>query len=87
LVEYQFKTASGDFRVNGCGPTCNAARILDVTEIVYMMGLYDDFTIKQFSASDTRPCTRKSCYLKSKSQSLQIFDGNLIVFDDRVMRL
>lgn len=87
LVEHHLKSSTGDFRINGCGPTCDAARLLDVTEIVYMQGLYDDFTIKQFSAGDTRPCSRKSCYLKSAKQSLQIFDGNLIVFNDRMIRL
>jgi hypothetical protein len=87
MREYNLSSADGNYRINACGPTCNAPRVTDVTEVIYIKGLYDDFTTKQYAANDSRPCTRRSCFLSSSRQTLQIFDGNLIVFYDRLLRL
>jgi hypothetical protein len=85
--EYNLSNADGNFRINSCGPTCNSPRVTNAIEIVYLRGLYDDFTTKQYAANDSRPCSRSSCFLSSPRQSLQIFDGNVVVFYDRILRL
>lgn len=87
LKEYNLSNSSGDLRINACGPSCEAARLTDVIDVIFLRGNFDDFTVKQFSAADNRPCTRKSCYLSNGSQNVQIYDGNMVVFYDRIMRL
>ena len=85
--EYNLSSADGNFRINACGTTCNSPRVTNVIEVVYLRGLYDDFTTKQYAANDARPCSRSSCFVSSPRQSLQIFDGNVLVFYDRILRL
>jgi hypothetical protein len=87
LIQYNLSEASGSLRINGCGPACNGPRISDTTEIVYLPGRYDAYTTKQFSATDNRPCSRKSCFLQNGTQSVQIYDGNMLIFYDRILRL
>ncbi|MFN9621685.1 MAG: hypothetical protein ACK587_02440 [Cyanobacteriota bacterium] len=86
VTQYNLALASGNLRINGCGTNCDGPRVTDTTEIIYLAGRYDDFT-KQLSATDTRPCSRKSCYLQGPTQSLQVYDGNMLIFYDRIMRL
>lgn len=87
LKQYNLSNSSGNLRVNACGPSCEGARFTDVTEMIFMNGNFNDFTTKQFSATDNRACTRKSCYLSNGSQNVQIYDGNILVFFDRILRL
>lgn len=87
LTQYDLTSATGNLRINGCGRDCDGPQISDTNEIVYLAGRYDDFDTKQFSSGDKRPCSRKSCYLKGKSQTLQIYDGNMLIFYDRILRL
>jgi len=86
--EYDLPNPGGNLLINSCGPGCEGARSTDTTDVIYLKGSYDDFTTKQFSATDAlRPCSRKSCYLSNGSQSVQIYDGNIVVFFDRILRL
>ena len=86
--EYDLPNPGGNLLINSCGPGCDSARSTDFTDVIYLKGTYDDFTTKQFSATDAvRPCSRKSCYLSNGSQSVQIYDGDIVVFFDRILRL
>lgn len=78
---------SGSMTVNGCGPSCNGARSTSTTDVIYFTGNYDSFKL-QFSASEPgKPCSRTSCYVSNGKQSVQIYDGNSLVFFDRTLRL
>jgi hypothetical protein len=67
---------------------CNTARVTDTIDVIYLRGNFADFTFNQFSPNDdTRPCSRKQCYLSDGNQSVTIYDGNMLVFLDRVVRL
>lgn len=80
--------ASGNFRVNGVGVNSEGALSTSTIEVIYLNGTYDSFTTKQFAkANASDPCSRASCYLSNGSQSVQIYDGNVLVFSDRVIRL
>jgi hypothetical protein len=89
--------SSGDFIVNRlCQPSsqqvnaqsCDAAKVTDTTDVIYLSGEFSDFSVNQYSSTDaTRPCNRKQCYLKSGSQTVTIYDGDVLVFLDRIVRL
>lgn len=83
---HNLATKSGSLRINSCGPNCNGPRLSDTFEIIYLPGRYADYTTNQFSATDDRPCSRKSCFLQNGSQSVQIYDGNMLIFYDRIVR-
>lgn len=79
---------SGNLQVNGVSPSGQGALSTSTIEVIYLNGTYDSFTTKQFAANDSnRPCSRASCYISNGSQSVQIYDGNVLVFTDRVIRL
>jgi hypothetical protein len=87
IKEYNL-TEDGEFRINASCVDCDSPRATDITDVVFLKGTYDSFSTKQFSLSDsTRPCSRKSCYLSNGKQKVQIYDGNMVVFLDRILRL
>lgn len=78
---------SGNLTVNGCGTGCVGPTSTESVDVIFLNGLHDDF-VKQFSATDAqRPCSRRSCYLSRAGQTVQIYDGNILVFYDRILRL
>jgi hypothetical protein len=84
--------SSGTLFVNklcsGTSEQCDAPKVTDVTEVIYLRGSYASYATNQFSDNDsTRPCSRKKCYLSNGSQSVTIYDGNMLVFVDRIIRL
>jgi hypothetical protein len=88
---------TGDFIVNRlCQPSsqqansqsCDAPRSTNTTDVIYLSGKFADFTVNQYSATDnSKPCSRKKCYLQSGRQTVTIYDGNVLVFLDRIVRL
>jgi hypothetical protein len=84
---YNISTGSGSYRINACGPTCDGPLTTDVNDIIYLNAPFSDYTTMQFSPTDTRPCGRQSCFLNGNGQRVHIFDGNVLVFTDRVVRL
>ena len=88
MKEYNLPDSAGTFRINASCIDCNSPRATDITDIVFLKGNYDDFSTKQFSITDSsQPCSRKSCYLSNGKQNVQIYDGNMLVFFDRILRL
>ncbi|MEB3335720.1 MAG: type II secretion system protein [Cyanobacteriota bacterium] len=88
LKEFNLPNVAGTYTINGCGVDCDGPEKTDINEVIFLKGNYDAFTTKQFSSSDsTRACSRKSCYLSNGIQNVQIYDGNLLVFYDRILRL
>lgn len=88
IKEYNLLKSAGTFRINASCTDCDSPRSTDTTDIIFLKGNYNDFSTKQFSANDsTRPCSRKSCYLSDGNQNVQIYDGNMVVFFDRILRL
>ena len=91
LKEYTLPS-SGNFVVNAMcqGPSegCKVAKVSNTNDVVYLRGPFASFTTNQFSATDSsRPCSRKSCHLSNGTQTVTIYDGNMLVFLDRVVRL
>jgi hypothetical protein len=86
IKEYNIPNSAGNYRINACGSSCDGPRLSSVTEMIYLKGNFDDFT-KSFSATSSLPCSRKSCYLSNGVQNLQIYDGDIVVFYDRIMRI
>jgi len=84
---YNIPFGSGDYRINGCGPTCDGPLVTDVNELIYLNAPFSSFPTMQYSATDTRPCSRQSCFLGGDAQYVQIFDGNVFIFTDRIVRL
>jgi hypothetical protein len=87
VIQYNLSNASGSLRINGCGLNCTGPRVSEATEVIYFPGRFDDYGTKQFSATDTRPCSRKSCFIQGANHSVQIFDGDMLIFYDRIMRI
>ena len=85
--------ASGTLTVNGCGPNvgCVGPKSTTTIDVVFLKGNNADFTTKQFAApgkpNASEPCSRTSCYLSNGTQNVQIYDGNVLVFYDRIVRL
>ncbi len=84
---YNIPVGSGDYRINACGPTCDGPLVTDVNELIYLNAPCSSFPTMQYSAMDTRPCNRQSCFLGGDAQNVQIFDGNVLIFTDRIIRL
>jgi hypothetical protein len=84
---YNIPTGSGTYRINSCGPTCDGPFVTDVNEMIYLNAPFSTFSTIQFAANDKRPCNRQSCYLAGDGSRIQIFDGNMLIFTDRVIRL
>jgi hypothetical protein len=84
---YNLAGATGAYRINSCGPTCDGPLDADVNEMVHFDALSTSFPTLQYSATDTRPCSRQSCYISGNGLSVQIFDGNMLIFTDRFIRL
>jgi hypothetical protein len=88
LLEYNLPNVAGTYTINGCGVGCAGPQTTDMTEIIFLKGTYDSFTSKMFSSADsTSACSRKSCYVSNGIQNVQIYDGNVLVFHDRILRL
>lgn len=92
VKEYNL-TKSGSMTINGCNPTANCVGALssNFIDVIFLKGNYADFTTKQFAApglpNASNACSRTSCYLSNGSQSVQIYDGNVLVFYDQTVRL
>lgn len=84
---YNIPSGSGNYRINSCGPNCDGPLETDVNEMVYLNAPFSSFPTMQYSSTDTRPCNRQSCFLSGDAQNVQIFDGNLLIFTDRIVRL
>lgn len=82
--------ASGTFTVNGCAAQtgCEGSKSSTTTDVIFLQGNLKDFSTKQFSATQSNlPCSRTSCYLSNGKQSVQIYDGDALVFYDGILRL
>lgn len=88
LLEFNLPNVAGTYTINGCGVGCIGAQTTDISEVIFLKGTYDSFTTKMYSSADTtRACSRKSCYVSNGIQNVQIYDGNMLVFYDRILRL
>lgn len=87
--EYRLPASAGTFVVNQCslGANCVGPKSIGNVDVIYLSGSYDSYTTKQFSQSNEGPCSRTSCYLANKEQKVQIYDGDILVFNDRIRRL
>lgn len=89
LQEYNLP-ASGNLVINRCGVSgddCNGPETTELIDVIFVKGNYADYT-KQYSQADsTRPCSRKSCFLSKQGQNIQIYDGNMLIFYDRIIRI
>lgn len=86
IKEYNLP-ASGTLTVNGCGENCIGPRSTTTVDVVFLKGNIADFT-KQFSEYNVSdPCSRNSCYVSNGKQNVQIYDGNVLVFYDGIVRL
>jgi len=89
IKEYNLP-ASGTLKVNGCGQDCRGPRSTSTTDVVFLKGNIADFT-KQFAApgkpNATDACSRASCFVSNGKQNVQIYDGNVLVFYDGLVRL
>lgn len=88
LKEYRLPNGA-DLQVNRCtlGANCEGPKSTATTDVIYLKGNFDDFTTNQFAKDNPSPCSRSRCYLSNGSQSVTIFDGNVLVFYDRIVRL
>jgi hypothetical protein len=68
---------SGTFAVQGQPNT---------TDVIYFKGNYASATLVYQSGSSD-PCSRDSCYVSVGQQKVQITEGNVLVFFDRIIRL
>lgn len=84
---YNITKGLGSYRINACGPNCDGPLITDVNEIIFLNEPFSSYSTIQYSASDSSPCNRQSCYLEGNGQRVQIFDGNMLIFTDRFLRL
>lgn len=82
---------SGTFTVNRCGSGCTGSKSSATIDVIFFKGNIADFTTKQFAApgqpNASGPCSRTSCWLSNGKQSAQIYDGNVLVFYDQILRL
>jgi hypothetical protein len=84
---------SGTLFVNRCStvPDCQGPKNTTTIDVVFLKGNIADFTTKQFAApgkpNATDNCSRTSCYVSNGNQNVQIYDGNVLVFYDGMMRL
>lgn len=89
LKEYNLPS-SGTLFVNACGVDCIGPKSTTTIDVVFFKGNSDDFT-KQFAApgkpNASAPCSRTSCYVSNGQQNVQIYDGNVLVFFDRILRI
>lgn len=88
IKEYRLPNGT-DLQVNKCtlGPDCEGPKSTGRMDVIYLKGNFRDFTTNQFSPTSTLPCSRSRCYLSSGSQSVTIYDGDVLVFFDRIVRL
>lgn len=91
LKEYNLP-ASGTLTVNSCqtaqNPNCKGPKSATTVDVVFLKGNFADFKTIQFSASNSNePCSRSSCYVSNGKQNVQIYDGNILVFYDKILRL
>ncbi len=84
---YNISRGVGNYRINACGLTCDGPLNTDVNETIFLNAPYSSFTTFQYSATDSSPCNRQSCYIEGNGQRVQIFDGNMLIFTDRFIRL
>ncbi|MFN9989291.1 MAG: hypothetical protein ACK549_03455, partial [Cyanobacteriota bacterium] len=92
IKEFNLPSA-GTFTVNGCNPNsgCLGPKSSSTIDVIFLKGNFADFTTRQFAApgqaNATGPCSRTSCWLSNGSQNVQIYDGNVLVFYDQILRL
>lgn len=88
IKEYRLPNGT-DLQVNKCtlGPNCEGPKSTGRMDVIYLKGNFADFRTNQFSPTSTLPCSRSRCYLSSGSQSVTIYDGDVLVFFDRIVRL
>jgi hypothetical protein len=91
IKEYNLP-ATGTFTVNRCGKKgdgCEGPASIENIDVVFLKGRYDDFKKNklQFDQNNNKPCSRTRCYLTNGSQTVTIYDGDVLVFYDRIVHL